>query len=149
MYPNVVIEISKSHESCVDMFDDANIKHFSPLASVRVWIGIKFTPGYGGRMRAMFRLRDHVAGSGTLAGSGATTDYIPLSQSTNIEFIIPKREVYFGVPPPLPSTLLSIPGPNALPPPVVPGPTDDLVLPLEDVRMVPMVLRVAPIFRSH
>ena len=90
MYPNVVIEVSKSHESFSDMFDDANIKHFSPLTSVRVWIGIKLTPGYGGRMRAMFRLRDHVAGSGTLVGSGATTDYISMSQPTNVEFIIPK-----------------------------------------------------------
>jgi len=134
MYPNVVIEVSKSHESYSEMFDDADIKHFSPLTSVRVWIGIKFTAGYDGRMRAMFRLRDHIAGSGTLAGSGATTDYIPLSMPTNIEFIIPKSEVYFGVPPPLPPTLISIPGPNALPPPAIPGPTDDLVLPLEDVR---------------
>src|SRR5437762_6492411 len=111
MYPNVVIEVSKSHESLTDMFDDANIKQLSPLTSVRVWIGIKFTPEYGGRMRAMLRLGDHVAGSGTLPGSGATTDYIPLSQPTNIEFIIPKREIYYGVPPPLPPTLLSIPGP--------------------------------------
>ena len=79
-------------------------------------------------MRAMFRLRDDMAGSGILAGSGATTDYIPLSMPTNIEFIIPKREVYFGVPQPLPPTLISTPGPNALPPPAVPGPTDDLVL---------------------
>lgn len=134
MYPNVVIEVSKTHESSSEMFDDADIKHFSPLTSVRVWIGIEFTPGYGGRMRAMFRLRDHIAGSGTLAGSGATTDYIPLSMPTNIEFIIPKSEVYFGVPPPLPPTLISIPGPNALPPPANPAPTDDLVLPLEDVR---------------
>ena len=134
MYSNVVIEVSTSHESFSDMFDDVNIKHFSPLTSLRVWIGIELAPGYGGRMRAMFRLRDHVTGSGTLAGSGATTDYIPLSQPTNIEFIIPKTEVYFGVPPPLPSTLLSIPGPNALPPPAFPGPTDDLVLPLEEVR---------------
>jgi len=140
MYPNVVIEVSKSHESNADMFNDADVKHFSPLTSVRVWIGLKFTPGYGGRMRAMFRLRNHIAGSGTLPGSGATTDYIPLSQPTDIEFIIPKDEVYFGVPPPLPPTLLSIPGPNALPPPAIPGPADDLVLSLEDVRLVASLL---------
>ena len=84
-------------------------------------------------MRAMFRLRDHIADSGILAGSGATTDYIPLALPTDIEFIIPKAEVYFGVPPPLPPTLLSIPGPNALPPPAIPGPTDDLVLRLQEV----------------
>ena len=134
-YPTVVIEVSKSHETYNDLFDDADIKHFSSLTSVRVWIGIKLTSGHGGKMRAMFRLRDHVAGSGTLAGSGATTDYIPLSQPTNIEFIIPKSEVFFGVAPPLPQTLVSIPGPNALPPPANPGPTDDLVLPLEEVRI--------------
>ena len=82
----------------------------------------------------MFRLRDHIAGSGILAGSGATTGFISLSQPTNIEFIIPKREVYFGVPPPLPQTLVSIPGANAMPPQAIPGPTDDLILPLEEVR---------------
>jgi hypothetical protein len=132
MYPNIVIEVSRVTKALATCFDDTNIKHFSPLTSVRVWIGIELTPGYGGRMKAMFRLRDHVAGS--LAGSGATTDYIPLSQPTDIEFIIPKTEVYFGVPPPLPPTLLSVPGPNALPPPAIPGPTDDLILRLEDVR---------------
>ena len=116
------------------MFDDPNIKHFSPLTSVRVWIGIKFSPGFGGRMRAMFRLRDHIAGSGILVGSGVTTGYISMSMPTDIEFIIPKSEVYFGVPQPFPPTLLTIPGPNALPPPAIPGPTEDLVLPLEDVR---------------
>src|SRR5947207_6914316 len=97
MYLNDVIEISKSHEGYANMFDDVNIKHFYPLTSVRVWIGIKFTPRFGGRIRAMFRLRDHIAGSGTLAGSGTTTDYIHPSQPTNIEFIIPKGEAYFGV----------------------------------------------------
>jgi hypothetical protein len=134
MYPTVVIEVSKCHESYSDMFDDADKKHFSPLTSVRVWIGIKFTPSYGGRMRAMFQFRDHAAGSGALAGSGASTDFIPLSQPTTIEFIIPQSEVFFGVPLPLPPTLVSIPGPNALPPPAFPGPTDDLVLHLEDIR---------------
>jgi len=54
VYPNVVIEVSKSHESFTEMFHDADGKHFSPLTDVRVWTGIKFTPGYGGRTRAMF-----------------------------------------------------------------------------------------------
>jgi len=75
----------------------------------------------------------NIAGSGILAGSGATTDCIPLSMPANIQFIIPKSEVYFSGPLPLPPTLISIPGPNALPPPRIPGSTDDLVLPLEDV----------------
>ena len=81
----------------------------------------------------MLRLRDNIAGCGILAGSGATTDYIPLMPA-NIHFIIPKSEVYFDGPLPLPPTLIFIPGPNALPPPTIPGSTDDLVLPLEDVR---------------
>jgi hypothetical protein len=85
-------------------------------------------------MKAMFRLRDQV-NSGVLAGSGASTGYIPLNQPTTIQFIIPKARIYWGVLPPLPVTEQSVPGPNALPPPAVPGTaTDDLLLELEDLR---------------
>lgn len=47
-----VIQISKSHETYNGMSDDANTDRFSPLTSVRVWIGIRNTPGYDGRIRA-------------------------------------------------------------------------------------------------
>jgi hypothetical protein len=81
----MVIEISKTHESYNDSFDDAAIKHFSVQTSVRVWIGVKLYPAYGGRLRCMFRLRNPVNG-GILANSGATTDYIPLHQPASIQF---------------------------------------------------------------
>ena len=133
-YPTMVMEISKTHESYDDLFDDAAIKHFSTQTSVRVWIGVKLYSGYKGRLRCMFRLRDPVNG-GILANSGATTEYISLHQPTDIEFIIPKSEVFWGVNPPLPPTQSTVPGPNALPQPQVPGtPTDDLVLPVEQLR---------------
>ena len=134
-YPTMVFEISKTHESSQDLMDDAHHKHFSPQTSVRVWLGIKLYDGYGGRMRCMFRIRDPL-NNGYLPNSGATTGYISLHQPTTIQFIIPKMELLWGVAPPLPATPFSIPGANALPPPPVPGvPTDDLILPLENVRL--------------
>jgi len=75
----MIIEVSKTHESYNDLFDDAAIKHFSAQTTIRVWIGVKLYSGYGGRLRCMFRLRDPVNG-GILANSGATTDYISLHQ---------------------------------------------------------------------
>jgi hypothetical protein len=133
-YPTMVMEISKTHESYHDLFDDAAIKHFSTQTSIRVWIGVNPYSGYGGRLRCMFRRRDPVNG-GILANSGATTPYISLHQPTAIEFIIPKSEVFWGVNPPLPLTQSTVPGPNALPQPQAPGaPTDDLVLPVEELR---------------
>jgi hypothetical protein len=110
------------------------------MTSVRIWVGVKLTEGYGGRMRALWRLRDPV-NDGILAGSGATTGYISLSQPTDIQFIIPKNELYFGSPPPFPATLNTIPGNNALLPPAVRGvPTDDLVLNLEDLRLAAVAM---------
>lgn len=133
-FPTMVMEVSKTHESYNNLFDDAVVKHFSTQTSVRVWIGVKLNSGHGGRLRCMFRLRDPVNG-GILANSGATTEYISLHQPTDIEFIIPKLEVFWGVNPPLPPTQSTVPGPNALPKPQVPGtPTDDLVLPVEQLR---------------
>lgn len=133
-YPTIVIEVSKTNESYQQLLDDADIKHFSNDTSIQIWVGVKLFPGYGGRMKCMFRLRDQVNG-GTLAGSGASTDFIPLNQPTTAQFIIPKARVFWGVNPPLPVTQQTIPGPNAFPPPAIPGvPTDDLVLSLEDLR---------------
>jgi hypothetical protein len=116
-----VIEVSKTNKSYQQLLGDAAIKHFSNDTSIQIWIGVKLFPGYGGRMKCMFRLRDQVNG-GTLAGSGALTDFIPLNQPTTVQFIIPKAYVFWGVNPPFPP--LTIPG----------APTDDLMLSLEDLR---------------
>jgi hypothetical protein len=86
-------------------------------------------------MRCLFRIRDLV-NNGYLPNPGATTGFISLHQPTTVQFIIPKIELFWGVAPPLPATRVSIPGANALPPPPVAGvPTDDLILPLENVRL--------------
>ena len=138
----MVIEISKNLESYNDLLDDAAIKHFSTQTSVRVWIGVKLHSGHGGRLRYKFRPRDPVNG-GALANSGASTDYISLYHPTSIEFIIPKSEVFWGVKPPLPPTHSTVPGPNALPQPQVPRtPTDDLVLPVEELRDAALAFKV-------
>jgi hypothetical protein len=133
-YPTIVLEVSKTNEIFQQLLDDATLKHFSVDTSVQIWIGAKLFPGHGGRFKAMFRLRDQVNG-GVLAGSGAQTDFLPLNQPTNVEFIIPKARVFWGLNPPLPPTCVTVPGPNALPAPPVPGVgTDDLVLQLENLR---------------
>jgi hypothetical protein len=133
-YPTMVIEVAKTNESYQELLDDCALKHFSNTTSVQVWIGVKLMDSLGGRMRCMFRLRDQTNG-GVLAGSGATTGFIPLTQPTTIQFVIPKARIFWGVNPPLPPTTMAIPGPDALPPQAIPGSiTDDLILPLEDLR---------------
>jgi hypothetical protein len=133
-YPNLVIEVSKAHESYNDLFEDAGTKHFSPNTTIQIWVGVKLYDGHGGRFRAMFRLRDPI-NHGILAGSGASTGFLPIHEQTTIEFILPKNRIFFGVNPPLPPTLAIVPGPDALPPPQMPGmPTDDLILLLEELR---------------
>jgi len=95
--------------------------------TIQIWVGAKLFAGHGGRMKYMFRLRDQVNG-GALQGSGATTDFISLGQPTTIQFIIPQSRIFWGVNPPLPMTFQSSPGPNALPPPAIPGMvTEDLI----------------------
>jgi hypothetical protein len=134
-YPTMVFEISKPHESYQDLLNDAPDKHFSPQTSVRVWVGIKLYEGFGGRMRCMFRIRDAL-NNGYLPNSGATMGYISVHRPTTVQFVIPKTEILWGVAPPFPATRSSIPGANALPPPPVAGVlTDDLILPLENVRL--------------
>jgi hypothetical protein len=117
-YPNMVIEVAKTHESYNNLFDDAAIKHFSAQTSVQVWVGMKLYDGYGGRFRCVFGLRDRI-NSGILVGSGATTDFLSIYQPTNIEFVIPKSEIYWGVNPPLAPTRSVVRGPNPLPLPAL------------------------------
>jgi hypothetical protein len=88
----LVIEVSKTNEPYQQLFTDASLKYFSNNINVQLWVGVKLYPEYGGRMRCMFRVRVQLNG-GSLAGSGAATDYIPLNQPTTLEFIIPKARI--------------------------------------------------------
>ena len=131
IYPNFVVEVGKDHETYPELLRDCETKHFSPLTSVQVWLGIKVYPSR--RMKVVFKLRDTVRGHGYDPAAGAETPNIDLRNPTTYEFIIPKARIFFAVPPAMvPATQFALPGPNALPPPVVPVvPTDDYVLPLE------------------
>ena len=135
IYPTFVVEIGKSNETYHELLRDCEHKHFSAITSVQVWLGIKAFPG--GRMKAVFKLRDIIRGHGYDAASGAETPYIDLQNPTTYEFIIPKARIFFAVPPAMiPPTISSLPGPNALPTPPIPVvPTDDYVLPLERFRI--------------
>jgi hypothetical protein len=134
IYPTLVVEIAKSHETYPELLQDCEEKHFSPITSVQVWIGMKAF--LGGRMKAVFRLRDTIRGQGYDVLSGAETPYIDLQQQTDYQFIIPKARIYFAVPPAMvPPTTFALPGPSALPPPPMPVVlTDDFVLPIECFR---------------
>lgn len=134
IYPTVVVEFGKNHETYSELLRDCENKHFSAIMSIQVWIGIKTFPG--GRMKAVFKLRDMVQGHGFDPASGAETPYIDLQNPTTYEFIIPKARIFFAVPPAMiPPTAFTLPGPNALPPPVPIVPTDDYVLPIEYFRI--------------
>jgi len=133
IYPTSVIEIAKSHESYPELLHNCDSKHFSPLTSVMVWVGVKAFPA--GTMRAVFKLRDLVQGFGYDRNSGAETPIIPIHLPTQIEFVLPKILIFFAVPPPLPPTPVRLPGPHCLPPPVNPNiPTDDCYAPLDRIR---------------
>jgi hypothetical protein len=129
-----VVEIAKGNETFPKLLRDCENKHFSPVTSVQVWIGVKVFPG--ARMKSVFKLRDAVRGHGYDAASGAETPYIDIQHPTTYQFIIPKARIFFAVPPAMiPPTTFTVPGPNALPPPPIPVPlTDDFVLPIECFR---------------
>ena len=133
IFPTFVIEIAKSHESYPELLRDCDSKHFSPLTSVMIWLGVKIFPN--GTMKAVFKLRDFVQGFGYDRNSGAETASIPIDQPTQIEFVLPKNLIFFAVPPPLPPTPARLPGSHCLPPSVNPNiPTDDYYAPLEHIR---------------
>lgn len=133
IYPTFVIEIAKSHESYTELLHDCDAKQFSPLTSIMIWLGVKVFPN--GTMKAVFKLRDLVQGFGYDRNSGAETATIPINQPTPIEFVLPKNFIFFGVPPPLPSTPARLPGPHCLPPSVNPNVlAEDYYAPLERIR---------------
>jgi hypothetical protein len=133
VYPTFVIEIAKSNESYPELLRDCDSKHFSPMTSVMIWLGVKAFPT--GTMKAVFKLRDLVQGFGYDRNSGAETPVLPLDQPTPIEFVLPKNFIFFAVPPPLPPTPFRLPGPYCLPPPVNPNiPIDDYFAPLDRIR---------------
>jgi hypothetical protein len=78
----MVIEVSKTHESYNDLFEDAHIIHFSAETSVQAWVGVKLYAGHGGRLRCMFQLRDTI-NNGILAGSDASTDFRSMQEPKN------------------------------------------------------------------
>ena len=133
IYPTMVIEIGVSHETYPQLLRDAEAKHFSIMTSVRVWVGVKAFPGK--RMRCAFKIRDINRGYGWDPNRGAETDYIDFAVPTQIQFIIPKAEIFFATAPAnIPPTLFTLPSNFALPPQNNAGPTDDYVLPLELFR---------------
>jgi hypothetical protein len=129
----MVIEIGVTHETYPQLLRDAEAKHFRIITSVRVWVGVKAFPGKW--MRCAFKIRDINDGYGWDPNQGVETDYINLLVPTDIQFVIPKVEIFFATPPAnIPQTLFTVPSNPALPPRNNPGLTDDHVLPLELFR---------------
>ena len=135
IYPTFAIEVGRSHETYPQLLDDAELKHFSPMTSIQVWLGIKlFTQT--ARMKVALKVRNNNLGYGSDPTQLIESDKISLLQPTNVEIIVPKNRIYFAVPPAqVPPTSRTLPGPNALPRAVVPyGPIDDFIVPLDLIR---------------
>ena len=99
LYPNFTVEVGKSHESWDQLFRDARDKHFTPITGVVVYLGIKIFPTE--RIRVCLLERNAVQGFGYLDPPLAQTGYIDINVPCNITIVIPKRLIFFGVPPAL------------------------------------------------
>jgi hypothetical protein len=99
LYPNFTVEVGKSHESWDQLFRDAEEKYFAPITGVVVYLGIKIYPTK--RMRVCVLERDAVQGFGYLNPPLAQTGFIDINVPCNITIVVPKRLIFFGVPPAL------------------------------------------------
>jgi hypothetical protein len=134
VYPTFTVEVGKTHESYPRLLDDAEHKHFSPMTSVQVWLGIKLH-SVSARMQLALKVRDNARGHGSDPAGLVETPLIDLQQPTNLQIIVPKVLIFFAVPPPLPPTSVTTLGPNCLPPQPNPGAvTDDFVINVETIR---------------
>jgi len=96
LYPNFTVEVAQSHESWDRLIADANVKHFSPLTEIVVWLGIKIYPSE--RMRICLLERDTTRGFGALNPPLACTGFIDTTSPCTASIVIPKRLLYYGVP---------------------------------------------------
>lgn len=113
MYPTFTVEVGKTHETYPRLLDDAEQKHFSPMTSIQVWLGVKLHVG-SERMQLTLKVRDEARGYGSDPAGLVETPLIDVRQPTNLEIIVPKARIFFAVPPPLPSTSITTLGPNCL-----------------------------------
>ena len=133
-YPTFTIEVGKTHETYPRLLDDAENKHFSPITSVQVWLGIKLYPNTA-RMRIALKIRDAARGYGSDPNQLIETPVMELNVPTDLQIIVPKGLIFFAVQPPWPPTFMKHLGPNTLPPQPVPGiMTDDFVIDVETIR---------------
>lgn len=115
-YPNFTVELAKSHESWDQLLADAEIKHFSAMTGIVLWLGIKIYPTR--RMRVCLLERDMNKGWGARMPMLACTGFIDITVPCQASIVLPKRLLYHGVP-------------NAVIPPTQ---TPDYVLDLEIIR---------------
>lgn len=129
------IEVAKCNEAYPRLLSDAELKHFSSITSIQVWLGIKLYPE-SARMKVVLKVRNNNLGYGSDSAHFVESDMISLWEPTDIQIIVPKNRIYFAVPlAQVPPTSFTIPGPNALPRPVLPyGPIDDFVVSLDLIR---------------
>jgi hypothetical protein len=133
-YPTFTIEVGKTHETYPQLLADAENKHFSPITSIQVWLGIKLYPTTA-RMKLALKVRDAARGYGSDPNQLVETPVMELDQPTNLQIIVPKAHIFFAVQPPWPPTSLTRLGANTLPPQPVPGGmTDDFVIDVETIR---------------
>jgi len=135
IYPTFTIEVGKTHESYPQLLDDAEQKHFSPLTSIQVWLGIKLF-SQSQRMKVVVKFRNNSLGYGADPALFIESETLPIFQPTTLQIIIPKDRIYFAVPQyQIPKTRIAVPGQNVLPVPAAPtGVIDHFVVPVETIR---------------
>ena len=109
VYPTFVLEVGYMHESYPELLRDARGKHFSPLTSVQLYMGIKI---HRATRRYQVVVLDRV---NTLF---ETNGLLSVDTPALLTFTLPKRLMFFGTPA------------HLIPPTL----TVDLVVPLDLIR---------------
>ena len=109
IYPTFVLEVGYMHESYPELLRDAVNKHFSPLTSIQLYLGIKIHK-VSRRFQTVVRDRVNILFE--------TNGLLSVDTPTLLSFTLPKRLLFFGVPAHL----------------IPPTSTPDLIIPLERVR---------------
>jgi hypothetical protein len=113
-YPTLVFEFAHRHEGWQRLKDEARERAFAAMTSIQVFVGVKI---YTSDFQAFWARRSPTGVGMNIVQSTAK---LPVANPTNIVFMIPAVEIFWGC------------GPNYQLPPL---PSANLVLSLEHLRL--------------
>jgi hypothetical protein len=117
IYPTFVLEVGYQHETYPELLRDAAAKHFSPMTSIQLYLGIKIHRNSRRFQTVLCDRAPRNAGGTNILFS--TNGMLSVDVPTPLSFTLPSRLLFFGVPAHLiPATA-----------------TPDLVVPLERIRI--------------